>query len=158
MPDTTSYANLVGGWTLTISPCCYLLACILLAIVVRLVHSTIKVYTIGVGEESEDRHKELLEMTRGKRWWASFNGCNKFSLTDRWLGLVVGFVEITVYPVLIFTNNLPVIGGWLAIKTAGGWDVWKKDRIAFNSFLVANLVNLGIAWFIITLGWITRAP
>ncbi|MFH1336196.1 MAG: hypothetical protein ABII96_06735 [Candidatus Zixiibacteriota bacterium] len=157
MADTTSYAKLVGGWTLTISPLFYLFYCIILALLVRVFHSYIKAKSIAVGKESEENHKELRGLPFKERFWASFQGFKKSSVTDLWLGLVIGFAEIATYPVLIFTNNLSAIGGWLAIKTAGNWEAWHKEPRNFTRFLVSNLINLGIAYFI-TLRWITRAP
>jgi hypothetical protein len=157
MPDTLSHAQLVGGWTVSISPWLYLAICIFLALLVRLVHSSIKASSIAVGKASEEHHKDLLNQSFLKRFWASFQGSKKSSVTDLWLGGVIGFAEIAAYPVLIFTNNLSAIGGWLAIKTAGNWDAWHREPRNFTRFLVANLINLGIAYFI-TMRWITRAP
>ena len=157
MVDTSSYARLVDGWTLTISPWLYLSYCILLALVVRIIHSYFKAISITVGKDSEENHKELRKKSFKERFLASFQGCRKSSVTDLWLGGVIGFSEITAYPVLIFTNNLSAIGGWLAIKTAGNWEAWHKEPRNFTRFLVSNLINLAIAYFI-TLKWITKAP
>ena len=50
----------------------------------------------------------------------------------------LGFLEFLSYPVLIAADLWPFIGAWLAIKTAGQWEHWKKSRHSFNRFLIGN--------------------
>jgi hypothetical protein len=66
---------------------------------------------------------------------------------DYLLPFFVGFAEAACYPVLLKTGMIEVIGGWLAIKAAGLWRNWGGSRIAFNRFLVANLVLLAFSYF-----------
>ena len=153
IPNTSSYPTLLDGWAVSISPWLYLITCASLSIVVRVVHCFIKALSTGTGEHG----RELTNWSFRKRFCAAFSGFGDARIADHWLGTVIGFAEIAFYPVLIFSNNLPVIGGWLAIKTAGSWDLWHKQPRAFNRFLISNLVNLGIAYFVI-LRWITPAP
>lgn len=154
MSDTTSVSKLVHGWTI-ISPCTYLLTCFILALAVRVVHSAIKTFTIGISKKSAVLHAEVIKKPFHIIFLDSLNGFSKTTVSDRWLGLVIGFVELAVFPVLIFTGNLSIILAWLVMKTAGGWDVWKEDRIAFNRFLLTIIINLGIAFYLVTSGRIT---
>lgn len=57
---------------------------------------------------------------------------------------MLGFLEAIVYPVLMYTDNWLIIGGWIALKTLAQWDKWKTDRTIFNRFLIGNaLVIIG---------------
>src|SRR5881398_57296 len=50
----------------------------------------------------------------------------------------LGFLEFLSYPVLMAADLWPFIGVWLAFKTAGQWEHWKKSRHMFNRFLIGN--------------------
>ena len=50
----------------------------------------------------------------------------------------LGFLEFLSYPVLMAAELWPFIGVWLAFKTAGQWEHWKKSRHTFNRFLIGN--------------------
>ena len=63
---------------------------------------------------------------------------------DYWAPCMLGFLESLVYPVLMFTNNWLIIGGWITLKTIAQWDKWKTERPIFNRFLIGNaLVIVG---------------
>jgi len=149
MSDPNTIPSLMSDWSVKGSTQSYLVMCALLAIIVRVVHCMIKALPTGRGEHGE----APAEWPFIKRFGFAFWGFDRNILTDFWLGAIIGFAEISFYPVLIFTNNLSAIGGWLAIKTAGGWNLWHEQPIAFNRFLVTNLVNLAIAYFL-TVQWI----
>jgi len=121
-------------------------------IMVRVVHCVIKAWSVGVREIRESGETKVLgeglaQLSFVKRFNAALHGFKKNTLPDLWLGAIIGFAEISFYPVLIFTNNLSAIGGWLVIKTAGQWKMWQDNPIDFNRFLVTNLINLVIAYF-----------
>ena len=61
------------------------------------------------------------------------------------------FCELATYPVLLRLGYLPVIGGWLALKTAGSWGGWSISRTSFNRFLLNNILELAISYF-----WLAR--
>ncbi len=151
MPDPNTISSLVGGWSIKGSTLSYLVVCATLAIMVRIVHCIIKAWDVGAKDQEDNKH--LADLSFGKRFKLAFYGFDKDKLADLWLGTIIGFAEISFYPVLIFTNNLSAIGGWLAIKTAGGWNVWHEQPRSFNRFLVANLVNLSIAYFLMV-NWV----
>ncbi len=143
MVDPNSCPSLLSGWSVKTSPFSYFTICALIAIMVRVVHCIIKAWSTGGGEHGED----LAKWPFVKRFAGALCGFGKNKLADHWLGTIIGFAEISFYPVLIFTNNLSAIGAWFAIKTAGGWNLWKEHPRAFNRFLITNLINLAIAYF-----------
>ncbi len=127
----------------------YLVICALLVLVVRIAHCMFKTWSVGSGEHGEDIAKWSFKKRFGHAFWGFYHD----KLADHWLGAIIGFAEISFYPVLMLTNNLSAIGGWLAIKTAGSWQLWRDNPIAFNRWLVTNLINLAIAYFL-TVKWI----
>jgi hypothetical protein len=152
VPNTGSSTSLVDGWTLELAAWKYLLTCGGLALAVRVIQCGFKAATAAHDEHGP----EFKSLSLPKRFWVAFNGVQDKQVADYFLGLLIGFAEIASYPVLIFTGNLSVIGGWLAIKTAAGWNVWSQRRTAFNRFLFLNLLNLGIAYFVL-LRWVEKA-
>jgi len=76
-------------------------------------------------------------------------------IADYWLPFLIGLLELLSYPILIFTNNLAVIGAWLTLKTAAQWATWGKSRTTFNRFLFGNLLAI-VAAFALA-GWFVRA-
>jgi hypothetical protein len=159
MPDPNTIPSLMSNWSVK-GPTPYLpywLICVLLAISVRVVHCFIKALSVGEYTDNDEKNKKLkavAEWPFKKRFGHLLWGFDKENaIADNWLGAIIGFAEISFYPVLIFTNNLAAIGGWLVIKTAGQWKMWQDSPMDFNRFLVTNLINLAIAYFI-TAKWI----
>jgi hypothetical protein len=147
--------TLLNGWSLNISMWRYLAICVLATIVVRVVHSAIKALSVVIGKPAAGKAQKGISQFGNKQtsfvkcFLAILHGFKKGEFPDLWLGTIIGFAEIASYPVLIFTDNLSVIGGWLVIKTAGQWKMWQDSPIDFNRFLLANLINLAIAYFFI---------
>jgi len=63
-------------------------------------------------------------------------------LPDYWHPFILGFFELTAYPVLMATGNWRFVGAWLAFKTLAQWKHWSKYRVAFNRFLIGNALVL----------------
>lgn len=60
--------------------------------------------------------------TDPQTYWRTYRDCcNGVTArhVDLWLPFVVGFAELCAYPVLMRSQQLQVIGAWLAIRTAG---------------------------------------
>jgi len=80
-------------------------------------------------------------------WW----GYNRFKEhSDLGLPTLIGFAEIASFPVLIVLGQYNLIGGWIVIKTAGQWSGWTKSRTSFNRFLLANILNLSVSYFLLS--------
>jgi hypothetical protein len=135
---------LIDGWRLNTNIWHYMIVCIIIAIVIRVLHCAIKAKAL----EGDKIYKALASRPYCKRFWFFFHGFKKHDLADHWLGAIISFSEISAYPVLIFTDNLVAIGAWLAIKTAVGFHSWQNNQLQFNRFLVSNIFNLAAAYFI----------
>ena len=87
-----------------------------------------------------------------KEFWIEyiiyFKGVEPNKADDYWFGTLIGLAELYIFPFLIFGNELTVIGAWILIKTAGNWEQWSKRPQHFNRFLIANIINLVIAFFL----------
>ena len=59
-------------------------------------------------------------------------------LDDYWYPFHLGFIEFLSYPVLMAADLWSFIAAWLAFKTVGQWEHWKKSRHMFNRFLIGN--------------------
>src|SRR5712692_6699599 len=59
-------------------------------------------------------------------------------LDDYLYPFYLGFIELLSYPVLMAADFWSFIGAWLAFKTLGQWEHWKKSRHMFNRFLIGN--------------------
>jgi hypothetical protein len=143
MADLNSVPSLLDGWSIIKSPWSYLGICFFIAIVLRVVNAFIKVLSTKYGEHGD----ELAKVPFLRLMGYALSGFHK-GIADHWLGTTIGFAEISIYPILLITNNLPAIGGWLAIKTAGSWSLWQREPRAFNRFLICNIINLVIAYFL----------
>lgn len=127
------------GWQITIPAWRYFLYCALITIGVRVVICVFKALSIQGG-------------TFMCRFFEAFGGLSaQADVADYWLTALIGFCEAASYPVLIFLNQGVMIGGWLAIKTAGQWRVWETSRTTFNRFLFGNLIVLAASLF-----WLLR--
>ncbi len=159
LAESSSVPSIVDGWKLSIGAPAYLGRCFVAVLGVRLVLSLFKMFAMKLdGEhlrelklEPEARRKEGNEW--GGWWqcyWKAFVGFGQNKrgarIDDHGLGAVIGMCELAAYPILIFTNQIPIIGGWVAIKTAGHWKQWTESRKSFNRFLFANLLNIGVAF------------
>lgn len=166
LPEGSQIANArlgpaipMSGSHLTVPLALYLARVLAAALLVRLTLSAFKAFAIGAGE-----HLQMLpQATAGTKvqtidrsWiqrfiWAFSSRSGDAGIDDYWLPFIIGVAELSAYPVLLSSNRLDVIGGWLLIKTAGQWRIWERSRTAFNRFLVGNLCAFAISYL-----WLTR--
>src|SRR2546427_9116098 len=66
-------------------------------------------------------------------------------LDDSLYPFYLGFIEFLSYPVLMAADLWPFIGIWLAFKTAGQLEHWKKRRRMFKPFLIGNALGIILA-------------
>ena len=64
------------------------------------------------------------------------------NIDDYWLTVILGSVELFVFPVLIYLGKWSFIGAWIGIKTASTWGPWRKTRTAYTRFLLGNILVL----------------
>ena len=118
IPDPT----VARGWQISIPAWRYFLYCIVITVSVRIAICIFKGWSVQGG-------------TFSSRFFEALGGFSSDpDLSDYWLTAIIGFCEAAAYPVLIFLNQGVIIGGWLAIKTAGHWSEWEKSRTTFNRF------------------------
>lgn len=150
---------------ITISLFCYIFWCLMPATIIRFIIMLLKANAIKAGEhidkgtgiQETKHHGEGMgkqspeDDIRNKSFWMrvliGFSGfCGPEKIKDYWIPFFIGFSELASYPILMFHDQVSIIGGWLAIKTAGQWQVWKHSRNAFNRFLFGNLLALGFSY------------
>jgi hypothetical protein len=117
-----------------------------------------RAWAVQRGDFPDSENSETKHPQPGLGWpyWKAFRVCfNGFSQSkahaDLWLNAIIGFFELAAYPVLLKLGYMTIIGGWLAVKTAGSWGGWKVSRTSFNRFLLNNILELAIAYL-----WLTR--
>ena len=77
-------------------------------------------------------------------------------LDDYLYPFYLGCIEFLSYPVLMTADLWSFIGVWLAFKTVGQWEHWKKSRHTFNRFLIGNALVL-ILSLLIMVGFVQGA-
>ena len=151
---------LLSGWSLIINGLCYFIIAVFASIAIRAILAIFKALATADGEhlnyfgkeDAPDEAKELQDASWLHRAKSSFRGFGgppeiSASVNDYWLPTIIGIAELMSYPVFLATDNITVIGAWIAIKTAGQWRVWEKSRTAFNRFLVGNILVLFVSYF-----------
>jgi hypothetical protein len=142
----------MGGYSLKISGVAFVLAAVAGALIIRMILSVFKAWALAAGEHAGDKLPPSSNDCWSKRFGMAFAGFGgNHLLNDYWLPVIIGVAELTAYPVLMSLNRLNVIGGWIAIKTAGQWGTWTNSRTAFNRFLVGNILGLAISYL-----WLSR--
>lgn len=95
-----------------------------------------------------EAHAEGWWLRFARNWWLAFSGFKSDQrVNDYWLMFVIGWAEVAAYGFFIALGRFEVIGGWIAIKTAGGWKEWSENRATFNRFLLGNLLVLAASFF-----------
>lgn len=61
---------------------------------------------------------------------------------DLWYNTIIGTFELFIFPILMYQNLFLAIGAWMTFKTVGQWDMWKENRLTFNRFLIANILQI----------------
>jgi hypothetical protein len=67
---------------------------------------------------------------------------------DLFYNFFLGFIELLLYPILIKSNNIEVIGAWLGFKALAQWGRWNKERLIYNRFLLANVLIVIVSYFL----------
>jgi hypothetical protein len=143
--------QLIGRWQLTIPLYQFLLICLGISILVRALQSLYKAQALMYDAEGEGY--KLSDEEKSKSYWHLYGkifwsfGFKKHS--DLLLPTLIGLIELAAYPVLFVIGQYLFIGAWLGIKTAGSWTGWRKSPTAYNRFLLFNLLNLLIAYFLL---------
>jgi hypothetical protein len=141
--------QLIGRWHINQWEC-YLLVCFVGAIALRPLQGLFKAWALKYDDvpcEQKNSHQG-----NDKGYWRIYlKHVKGFALgksSDLWLPTIIGFIELAVYPILLALGQIVIVGAWMGIKTAGAWSGWKTSTTAFNRFLLFNILNLLIAYFL----------
>lgn len=136
------------GWVLTVSWHNYLLFCLTLAIVLRILHSFLRALAVQRGDFPEANSQNTIrEFPRAFRLCFIGVGPHKEHL-DLWIPFVIQLCELAIYPLLLVLGDYAVIGAWIGVKTAGGWTGHAQSRTSFQRFLLFNLLTLLLAYWL----------
>lgn len=140
--------DLTHGWKLNISNVDYIIVCLILSLIVRLILTIFKAIAVIKGDYKDFNTKSFKEA-----YLKCFFGfqTNDERVNDYFFNMIIGFAELVTYPLLIFLNYPLVIGGWIALKTAGQWGFWEKNRTTFNRYLVGNIIVIAMSFI-----WLLR--
>ncbi|MDD4909532.1 MAG: hypothetical protein PHR44_02465 [Candidatus Omnitrophica bacterium] len=125
----------------------YLPFAVLLAILFRLVLTSFNAYAVMRGEAGSKRKKSGKRYSFKRSYWESFWGFKDDRNVDNyWLPALIGLAELIVYPFLIITNHLVLIGVWLVLKVMAYWGKQQGSRILYYRFILANMLVLAAAY------------
>ncbi len=54
--------------------------------------------------------------------------------------MLLGFIELYVYPWLLITHHIDYIWIYIGFKTIAQWDKWKTHRSSFYTYLIGNVL------------------
>lgn len=140
-------SNSTGRFRLNTSWCCYLILCLGITVLSRVLQSTLKAHAFKYEGKSGDSKPTEAE-ARERYWriyWQYFLSFKFKKHSDLLLPTVIGFIELVSYPILFVIGQYVFIGAWLGIKTAGSWKGWQTSPTGYNRFLLFNLLNLLVA-------------
>ena len=117
----------------------YVLLAGLLSLAVRVVMALLKV------PERKSGKTRFISFIQHLKGFGSNRAIDDYlfeELDDYLYPFYLGFIEFLSYPVLMTADLWSFIGVWLAFKTVGQWEHWKKSRHTFNRFLIGNALVL----------------
>lgn len=129
-------------FTLSGGVVCYLIAAAALSLIVRCIAYSLRAMTKPWG-------------TWKSSFWVAFRGFgDEPTMNDYWQAYILGFLEASIFPILIVSNHPEYVGAWLGLKTIPQWSKWTEHREVYNRFLIANaLIIVGsyvlAKWFFV---------
>ncbi len=113
----------------------YVLLVLLLSIFIRFTIALLQSLEVKF---SEKKIKKKIRKMSFKSIYISFLfGSNpETGHNDLFYNFILGSIELFIYPILIRTNNLEIIGAWIGFKALAQWGKWKINRIIYNRFLL----------------------
>lgn len=143
MSDKT--ITLLGAWDIE-QLVCYFSLVVLFDFMIRFASSFLKALEIW-GRKSKSNFWEMC--------WTAFKGVGfdkkKEMYADYWQPFVLGFLELTAFPVLMATGHWSYVGAWLGFKTLAQATRWKDDRGVFSRFLIGNGLVILASYYLASL-------
>ena len=147
MESSITLKNLIDQITIN-SGCSYILVAIALSIVIRLILCVFKAKALIKGESDTNKDHSLKNRPFGKIFWQSFwSNSGDVRIDDHWLPLLIGVVELLVFPFLMVQGYWKALIGWIGVKALSSWG-GKNTRTAYNRFLFGNIITLSASVFI----------
>ena len=109
----------------------YLLCAAVGSILIRAILSGLR-----ASETPKERRRAFLGIFHG------FKQSDGQVTSDYWQPTLLGFLELTVYPILLASGKPEYIGAWLAFKTLPRFGSWEKHRPTYQRFLIGNALVL----------------
>lgn len=137
------------------NPTCYIISVVFFVLIIRCLLCVLKAWGIKNGEINDKEGNCKYEQRDGpfwRRWGDCFKGfyLPDKNIDDHWLPAMIGFCELSAYPVLMQQGKWYFIGAWIGVKTASQWGGWSNNRNAYNRFLLANILALSASFFFLT--------
>lgn len=121
------------------------------ALIARILMNMFKTAAIRQGEADSEKDQFSTKWGRWKTFYISFwsSGGHR-NIDDYYLPLIIGILEMFIYPFLILLEQWTFIGILIGSKTAVHWGKWQETRTAYNRFLFGNLLVLTVSFFLMS--------
>ena len=127
-----------------VSPFWYLILFLIETVAIRLGMSTLRTWQLFEERNPRLRFKWVISADAWPYLWDDVKGRAIVEKSrDFLVPMLIGIVELIVYPFLIALGAWQPISGWLVIKTAAGWR-WEvpRDNQSYMRFLLGNGLSL----------------
>jgi hypothetical protein len=127
---------------------------LLAAIVIRAALSILKVWEIYIESREPNQAEKQPTNATGvpARFWKeyglAFIGIG--SKKDYLQPFILGFLELSVFPVLMATGHWNFVGAWVGFKAIAQATLWKEKREVFGRFLIGTALCLIVSYFLAT--------
>ena len=109
----------------------YLVCAAVFSVLIRVILSGLR-----ASEAPKERRRAFLRVFHG------FQSDGGQVTPDYWQPTLLGFLELTVYPILLASAKPEYVGAWLAFKTLPRFGSWEKHRNTYQRFLIGNALVL----------------
>lgn len=124
--------------------CSYILVAIVLSFIIRLILCFFKAQALVIGE-FDTNENNLTNADFKTMFWMSFlSNSRDVRIDDHWLPLLLGVVELIVFPFFMAQGFWKAIIGWIGVKALSSWG-GKNTRTSYNRFLFGNILTLTAA-------------
>lgn len=126
------------------SGCRYVFFAIALSFIIRLILCVFKAKALVKGE-SDTNENNLKGNDFKTIFWQSFlSNSGDVRIDDHWLPLLLGGVELIVFPFFMAQGYWEALMGWIGVKALSSWG-GRNTRTAYNRFLFGNIITLASA-------------
>jgi hypothetical protein len=141
-------SDLLLGWRLEIPWWMYVFLTLTLSLLVRILSSLLKALEQYLRSLNADDSPQKASF--GQLFRTSFKGfgATDSGIDDYWFPFLIGWFELSLFPILMRSKAWEFIGAWLALKTLAQWETWNKNRPAFNRFLIGTAAVVTLSFLV----------